>query len=105
MIPGLQPSILIPSLLLLDRPACAATGGPAPSLPGAEVYFIGLKDGDTIPTKSTIHFGLSSMGVVPDGSDPANSGHHHLIVARCAANSQGPISFALCAAGPSINEE
>lgn len=51
-----------------------------PSPPGAAVYFIGLKDGDTIPTKSTIHFGLRGMGVAPAGSDRANSGHHHLII-------------------------
>jgi hypothetical protein len=65
------------------EPAAAQTpgsGGPTPSPPGAAVYFIGLKDGDTIPTKSTIHFGLKGMGVAPAGSDRANSGHHHLII-------------------------
>jgi hypothetical protein len=60
--------------------AMAQTGGPTPSPPGAAVYFIGLKDGDTIPTKSTLHFGLRGMGVAPAGSDRANSGHHHLII-------------------------
>jgi hypothetical protein len=82
MILGLQRSILLPFfvLLLLEGPASAATGGPTPSPPGAQVYFIGLKDGDTIPTKSTIHFGLHGMGVAPAGSDRANSGHHHLII-------------------------
>jgi hypothetical protein len=44
------------------------------------VYFIGLNDGDTLPTKATIHFGLRGMGVAPAGSDRANSGHHHLII-------------------------
>jgi hypothetical protein len=57
-----------------------ASGGPTPSPPGAAVYFIGLKDGDTIGTKTTIHFGLKGMGVAPAGSDRANSGHHHLII-------------------------
>ncbi|MBR0823225.1 DUF4399 domain-containing protein [Bradyrhizobium liaoningense] len=60
--------------------AQAQTGGPTPSPPGAGVYFIGLKDGDTLPTKTTLHFGLHGMGVAPAGSDRANSGHHHLIV-------------------------
>ncbi|MGY3503491.1 DUF4399 domain-containing protein [Bradyrhizobium sp. USDA 4471] len=60
--------------------AQAQTGGPTPSPPGAAVYFIGLKDGDTLPTKTTLHFGLHGMGVAPAGSDRANSGHHHLIV-------------------------
>ena len=66
--------------LILSDAAFAQTGGPTPSPPGAAVYFIGLKDGDTLPTKSTIHFGLKGMGVAPAGSDRANSGHHHLIV-------------------------
>jgi hypothetical protein len=56
------------------------TGGPTPSPPGAAVYFIGLNDGDTLPTKPVIHFGLRGMGVAPAGSDRANSGHHHLII-------------------------
>ena len=60
--------------------AQAQTGGPTPSAPGAAVYFIGLKDGDTISPKTTIHFGLHGMGVAPAGSDRLNSGHHHLII-------------------------
>jgi Domain of unknown function (DUF4399) len=76
-------SILLPlfgSLFLLSGAAFGQTGGPTPSAPGAAVYFIGLKDGDTLPTKATIHFGLRGMGVAPAGSDRANSGHHHLII-------------------------
>jgi hypothetical protein len=83
MIRGLSSFVLVPllGLLALGYPASAqTTGGPTPSPAGASVYFIGLKDGDTIPTKSTIHFGLKGMGVAPAGSDRANSGHHHLIV-------------------------
>jgi Domain of unknown function (DUF4399) len=81
MILRVQRSIVISffALILFERLALAI-GGPTPSPPGAEVYFIGLKDGDTIPTKSTIHFGLRGMGVAPAGSDRANSGHHHLII-------------------------
>lgn len=76
------PSALVPLLALLAFavPARAQTGGPTSSPPGAAVYFIGLKDGDSIPPKSTIHFGLRGMGVAPAGSDRANSGHHHLII-------------------------
>ena len=68
------------STLAFSEAAMCQTGGPTPSAPGAAVYFVGLKDGDTLPTKSTIHFGLRGMGVAPAGSDRANSGHHHLIV-------------------------
>ena len=45
-------------------PADAQTkGGPTKSAPGAAVYFVGIKDGDTLPTRPTIHFGLRNMGV------------------------------------------
>ncbi|CCE10373.1 conserved exported hypothetical protein [Bradyrhizobium sp. STM 3843] len=60
--------------------AQAPTTTPTSSAPGSAVYFVGLKDGDTIPTKSTVHFGLRGMGVAPAGSDRANTGHHHLII-------------------------
>jgi hypothetical protein len=56
------------------------TGGPTPSPPGAEVYFDELKDGATIPSKLTVHFGLRNMGVAPAGADRPNSGHHHLLI-------------------------
>jgi hypothetical protein len=57
-----------------------ATGGPTPSPEGAKVYFVDLKDGATIGTQTTLHFGLHGMGVAPAGSDKANSGHHHLLI-------------------------
>jgi hypothetical protein len=56
------------------------TGGPTRSGPGAEVYFVDLKDGMVIPPKTTIYFGLRNMGVAPAGSDRENSGHHHLLI-------------------------
>jgi hypothetical protein len=55
-------------------------GGPSPSSPGAAVYFVDIKDGQTLPTKFTVHFGLKGMGVAPAGSDKENSGHHHLLI-------------------------
>src|SRR5437660_1958907 len=57
-----------------------ATGGPTPSPPGSAVYFIDIKNGDSLPPKSVIHFGLRGMGVAPAGSDRENSGHHHLLI-------------------------
>jgi hypothetical protein len=57
-----------------------AKGGPAPSPEGARVYFIDLKNGDTLPPRATIHFGLHGMGVAPAGSDREHSGHHHLLI-------------------------
>jgi hypothetical protein len=76
------PSVLVPFIagLMHCHAAQAQAGGPTPSPPGAAVYFIGLKDGDTLPPNTTLHFGLRGMGVAPAGSDRANSGHHHLII-------------------------
>jgi hypothetical protein len=56
------------------------TGGPTAASPGAEVYFIDLKDGATVPTKLKLYFGLRNMGVAPAGSERENSGHHHLLI-------------------------
>src|SRR6185436_15449150 len=56
------------------------TGGPTPSGQGAEVYFIDLEDGATVPSKLKLYFGLRNMGVAPAGSDRQNSGHHHLLI-------------------------
>lgn len=55
-------------------------GGPSPAPPSAAVYFIGIKDGDTLPSKPTIHFGLRNMSVAPAGIGRENTGHHHLII-------------------------
>ena len=69
-----------------SQPAASAVaqrqhpGALTPSPPAAEVYFIGLEDGSTVPAKLKLHFGLRNMGVAPAGSDLPNSGHHHLLI-------------------------
>jgi hypothetical protein len=73
------------TLLLIGALAAVASaetrrGGPTPSGPGAEVYFIDLKDGATVPATLKLFFGLRGMGVAPAGSDRPNSGHHHLLI-------------------------
>jgi Domain of unknown function (DUF4399) len=55
-------------------------GGPSASPPGASVYFVDLKDGQTVQPNFVVHFGLRNMGVAPAGSDRENSGHHHLLI-------------------------
>jgi Domain of unknown function (DUF4399) len=57
-----------------------ASGGPTTSPTGAEVYFVGLKDGATVATKLTVRFGLRGMGIAPAGEKRENTGHHHLLV-------------------------
>jgi hypothetical protein len=58
----------------------AAAAGETPSPPDAKVYFINLKDGDTVTSPAKIQFGLSGMGIAPAGIQSPNTGHHHLII-------------------------
>jgi len=46
----------------------------------AKVYFINIKDGDTVKNPIFIQFGLSGKGVAPAGVDKENTGHHHLLI-------------------------
>jgi hypothetical protein len=78
----LAPVLLAGALAAATGSAAYAqrAGGPTPSGPGAEVYFIDLKDGATVPAKLKLYFGLRNMGIAPAGSDRENSGHHHLLI-------------------------
>ena len=51
-----------------------------PSPAGARVYFIDIKNGDTLQPTTIIHFGLKGMGVAPADDGRPNSGHHHLLI-------------------------
>ena len=75
-------------------PAAPATpSAPAltPSPPGAKAYFIDVKDGATLAPKTTLHFGLTGMGVAPAGVARANSGHFHLLIDADAPALDEPI--------------
>ena len=69
-------SLALPLLLLSPLLALAATLAP----PGAEVYFISPKDGETVSSPVTVRFGLKGMGVAPAGTVKETTGHHHLLV-------------------------
>jgi hypothetical protein len=67
------------TIALLSTIAVAQAGEtPAPA--DAKVYFINLKDGDTVTSPVTIRFGLSGMGIAPAGTEAPNTGHHHLLI-------------------------
>ncbi len=66
----------------LGLAAMAAEAQETPAPEGAEVYFIGLEDGDTVSSPLTVHFGLKGMGVAPAGVERENTGHHHLLLNR-----------------------
>jgi hypothetical protein len=57
-------------------------GGETPSNPDAQVYFIGLEDGQTVSSPVTVRFGLRGMGVAPAGTEKELTGHHHLLIGR-----------------------
>jgi len=68
------------ALCLVLPIAVSANAGETPSPDGAKVYFINLKDGDTVKSPVFIQFGLSGMGVAPAGIEQENTGHHHLFI-------------------------
>lgn len=72
--------LIFAGMITLANAQSKPAGGPSPSAPGAMVYFVDLKNGQTVPTKFTVHFGLKGMGIAPAGSDKENSGHHHLLI-------------------------
>jgi hypothetical protein len=64
--------------ILVGAPAIALGETAAP--PGASVYIISPKDGDSVTGPFKVQFGLTGMGVAPAGVDKPNTGHHHLII-------------------------
>jgi hypothetical protein len=65
-------------------PVAAQTPSPA----GAKIYFINLKDGDTVSSPFLVQFGLSGMGVAPAGVEKPNTGHHHLLIDATALTAE-----------------
>ncbi|MBS1961468.1 MAG: DUF4399 domain-containing protein [Bdellovibrionales bacterium] len=85
--------IVIVSLGSLSTFASQAPDPKAPKAPGeksaahgaaekapARVFFKNLKNGQTIPTKYKIEFGIEGVAVKPAGEIVPGTGHHHLII-------------------------
>lgn len=62
--------------------AAAAIAGDTPAPDGANVYFVNLEDGATVPSPVKVVFGLSGMGIAPAGTEKENTGHHHILIDR-----------------------
>ncbi|MEM0977084.1 MAG: DUF4399 domain-containing protein [Pseudomonadota bacterium] len=69
---------------VLTASAVSALAGDTPSNPDAKVYFINLKDGDTVASPVKVQFGLEGMGIAPAGVEIEMTGHHHLLLDRAA---------------------
>lgn len=70
-------------LMLALLPSLAATGMAQERMaapPGAKVFFVDLKDGQTIASQSIVRFGISGMSLSPAGKPKADTGHHHLLI-------------------------
>jgi hypothetical protein len=71
-----RPILLLSLAIAAAAMAQAETAAP----PNAVVYFINLKDGDSVKSPIKIQFGLSGMGVAPAGVEKPSTGHHHLLI-------------------------
>jgi Domain of unknown function (DUF4399) len=58
----------------------AADAGETPAPADAKVFFVDLKNGDTVTSPVLIKFGISGMNLAPAGDQAPNTGHHHLII-------------------------
>jgi hypothetical protein len=56
----------------------AATAVHANAGPG--VYFVNLKDGDTVTSPFRVVFGVHGLGIAPALIEKENTGHHHLLI-------------------------
>jgi len=85
--------IFIVQSLFLYFSASTVYGGETPSVPGARVYFINIKDGQTLKSPFLIQFGLTSeMGIAPALADWPDTGHHHLVIDSTITNMNKSIS-------------
>jgi hypothetical protein len=72
--------VVLAALFITAIAAVPKASAETASPPGAVVYFINLKDGDTVTSPFKVQFGLSGMGVAPVGVQTPNTGHHHLLI-------------------------
>ncbi|MBX3701544.1 MAG: DUF4399 domain-containing protein [Dokdonella sp.] len=71
--------LLFGGSLVAPLPVMAADGNTvAPE--DARVFFVDLKDGDTVPRTFKVKFGVHGMAIKPAGDMSPNSGHHHLFI-------------------------
>jgi hypothetical protein len=52
------------------------------------VYFINLKNGDTVTSPFKVQFGLTGMGIAPAGIQRDRTGHHHVFVDTTLTDTQ-----------------
>jgi hypothetical protein len=77
-----------------SAPVVLGTYNKVAAVSGTSLYFINLKNGDTVASPVNVQFGLRGMGVAPAGIEKAATGHHHLLVdvAELNVNEGIPVS-------------
>ena len=73
-------ALVCSSVVFVSVASAALAQTQTPSPQGAAVYFINLKDGDTVTSPFKVQFGLSGMGIAPVGVQNERTGHHHLLI-------------------------
>ncbi len=67
--------------------------GDSPSPEGAKVYFVDLKDGDTVSSPLLVRMGLTEqMGIAPALADWPDTGHFHLLIDTKTPHPDKPIA-------------
>jgi hypothetical protein len=77
-----QPSVPAAAAVRMNASTPTLAGGyrKVVSPAAAAVYFVNLKDGDTVTSPVLVQFGLRGIGVAPAGVEKENTGHHHLLI-------------------------
>jgi Domain of unknown function (DUF4399) len=90
-------SAIAPTMALktnASAPVVLGTYNKVATISGSSLYFINIKNGDTITSPVNVQFGLRGMGIAPAGVEKAATGHHHLLidVAELDVNAGIPMS-------------
>lgn len=80
-----------PMKVNMSTPTLAAGYVKVTATPGSALYFVNLKNGDSVSSPVLIQFGLRGMGVAPAGIEKAGTGHHHLLVDVAELDVNAPI--------------
>ena len=77
-----------------SSPVVLGTYNKVAAVSGTSLYFINLKNGDTVASPVNVQFGLRGMGIAPAGIEKPATGHHHLLVdvAELNVNEGIPVS-------------
>lgn len=81
-----------PMKVNVSTPTLAAGYVKVAATPGSSLYFVNLKNGETVASPMLIQFGLRGMGVAPAGIEKAGTGHHHLLIDVSELDVNAPIA-------------